>query len=1011
MSKKLYFFTLMFLALAFGSLNAAPEITLDGDGTEASPYLIKTKQDLINLSQWTYVADMSGYGNFLRTTGKYFKLANDIDLEYSEDFKGIGVTAISSLANQITFQGVFDGDNHTIHNMRIHAVEWIIAGYANPQTSIQRKSFIGTLGAGGVVKNLRMAADCDIEVYQYAGGIVGYAAANSQIVNCRNYANVAGYGQSIGGIVGFCQGSISDCFNAGNISCSVSQAGGIVGFGAGSVNRCANTGNVSMILDMSSASQKVGFGGIGGRMNFTTCSDNLNTGAVVGYNYVGGISGDIYATVNCINYGMVSSTDTTYCGSIGGQWSGNSFSSEKPSNCVSDAQILPIGLVAWQNFAGFTNATTAELTSGTALEGFSTDLWQFDAGKYPILKQFADEPSLQQARNTVAMIGNGQNALALSSAVTLNAAEGLVWSLNSGSSFSIQGNTLNMPASPNETPDTLIATCAAYNKRIPIIFNGQGGGVTSPFEGEGTAESPYLLKTKEDLIKLSKLTSTEDLQEATSKEQFAGKYFSIVNDIDVEYSDEFPGIAVGSNLHVHNYIKFRGIIDGNGHTLHNMKLGKIFWTVKPEDAADGLGTVDVDASRASAGYYAFVGHLGDGGIIRNLNIAADCKITGYTALGGVVGKMYDGSLVENCRNYADVLGYNSQIGGIAGALTDSAKVVNCYNAGNITTGTIVAGGIAGNNDGTISGCANAGDVTGKHLTTNVPVGEGFFSNIGGIAGLSIGAKAKADNCLNIGTITGEEQVGGIFGSFSMGNSCLNYGIIASEDLALSGNLYGNKASMAGKFPLDMYYDCQINRQRSVSNEDFTFNPGGGADKIPSSIPTPTLDLISGDTLANMPTSIWKYDANMYPTMLRFADEPKLKAGRSIIAVLIYPENANVVNKSILLYPAANLVWSVNDHFLLHDVEGSSNLKARPILDGEGIITATVGDNLMKKVFSVTLLNTTGVNELLGDKDVQSTRYYNLDGSAAIPVASDGKIYIVEIRYTDGTVRVVKMLNR
>ena len=69
-------------------------------------------------------------------------------------------------------------------------------------------------------------------------------------------------------------------------------------------------------------------------------------------------------------------------------------------------------------------------------------------------------------------------------------------------------------------------------------------GVATPkaaltdFEGEGTEASPYLIKSKDDLIRLSEISSTDnpnDLQAyGGSLSTFAGVYFKMTSDIDLE---------------------------------------------------------------------------------------------------------------------------------------------------------------------------------------------------------------------------------------------------------------------------------------------------------------------------------------------------------------------------------------------------------------------------------------------------------------------------------------------
>lgn len=947
--------------------------TFDGEGTEASPYLLRTKEDLIALSNMTSTDNYAdyAYGNVSVFSGVVFKMANDIDLEYSEDFKGICFTSNSTVARSLKFQGTFDGGGYTIHRLKIDGMVWDVApsdgafGTPNTLSSKDAKSFIGQLGTGGTVKNLRMAADCDISGFTAVGGIVGRAYAGATIDNCRNYADVTAYSKYAGGIVAYAQpgSTVTNCYNAGNITSGGEAVGGIGGHIMGTIKYCANTGDIAAkkISNLTAIYGRAG--GIAGNANDELPTDNLNTGNITATLNTGGISGEIQAAINCINYGMINGKSESTTGAIAGICSGSAFG-PKTSNCVYDSQIFTEGAVAGNIFAGIIGAETSTLTSGTPLDGFDTEIWQFEAGKYPILKQFADEPALTDACRIVATIATGETASTISSDITLSEAAGLTWSLNDGASFTIAGNKVKTPSAAMTEPDMLTATFGNIVKRIPILYTGSGS-TQGPFTGEGTEESPYLIQTKEDLITLSKLTSTNSSSEAPTKFTYEGKYFRLTNDIDLEYSDEFEGISVASSFALQTYIHFSGTLDGNGHSIHRMKIGKIYWITSPDEATDGLGTVDTDVCRNEANYSSFVGRLGNGGVIKNLNIASDCKIVGYSALGGFVGVMSYGSRIENCRNYADVLAYSSQAGGIAGEVAEGAVIENCYNAGNITTAILYAGGIAGNNKGTINNCANAGDVTGKHLTTNIPVGQGFFSGIGGITGEATASSCIVTNCVNSGTISGEEQIGGLLGSFGLAKNCLNYGIVVSEDAAQQGNLFGNKANMQGKIPDKLYYDSQINNSRAVSNEDFTQNQG----TYLVTRPTLTKNLVDGTQLEGLDPELWQFDAGMYPTLKQFADEPKIYTARRIIAEMTQNNNAYVVNLPVTLHQAEGITWSSSEHFQITDNA------AVPVKTGAATITATADDGQLTKTFYLAVLGTSDLEEIMAEKEVAEATYY------------------------------------
>ena len=80
------------------------------------------------------------------------------------------------------------------------------------------------------------------------------------------------------------------------------------------------------------------------------------------------------------------------------------------------------------------------------------------------------------------------------------------------------------------------------------------------------------------------------------------------------------------------------------------------------------------------------------------------------------------------------------VGGVCGR--NDGTITNCYNAGNLTAidPSAAIGGICGYNSGTIANCYNTGTVTAT----------GSIASVGGVCGCSI---APISNCYNIGTVT------------------------------------------------------------------------------------------------------------------------------------------------------------------------------------------------------------------------------------------------------------------
>ena len=102
----------------------------------------------------------------------------------------------------------------------------------------------------------------------------------------------------------------------------------------------------------------------------------------------------------------------------------------------------------------------------------------------------------------------------------------------------------------------------------------------------------------------------------------------------------------------------------------------------------------------------------------------------------------------NIKNVGVVDSYfkgNDFVGGVCGR--NDGTITNCYNAGNLTAieSSAAIGGICGyNNGGTVTNCYNTGTVTAT----------GQVSSVGGVCGCS---NAPISNCYNIGTVTATDS--------------------------------------------------------------------------------------------------------------------------------------------------------------------------------------------------------------------------------------------------------------
>jgi hypothetical protein len=192
----------------------------------------------------------------------------------------------------------------------------------------------------------------------------------------------------------------------------------------------------------------------------------------------------------------------------------------------------------------------------------------------------------------------------------------------------------------------------------------------------GTTENPILIYTVSDLKKVR-----DNINNQNSK--YGNSYYELMNDLD--FSNEQDWIPIG--LYGGNSERdfaFNGTFDGNGKIIKNIKI-----------------TDSSSQSTFSAGLF---GYIGDG-IVKNLGVEWTSFDTNYTCVGGIVGTLYEGKII-NCFSAGKISSRNSlysYAGGITGVIGWSATIINCYSTVNISS-LEYSGGIIGNGDN--SSCIN-----------------------------------------------------------------------------------------------------------------------------------------------------------------------------------------------------------------------------------------------------------------------------------------------------------------
>jgi len=219
-------------------------------------------------------------------------------------------------------------------------------------------------------------------------------------------------------------------------------------------------------------------------------------------------------------------------------------------------------------------------------------------------------------------------------------------------------------------------------------------------EGDGSIETPYIIRTPADMKGISDLVQANDT--------LRGKYFKVAD--DVSYFDltsellDYQPIGNAS-------FKFEGHFDGNFATFELAINGTsyyqgLFGFIGPEGTVQNTVTTGtVYGPRFAAG----IAGRNEGFITQSYNLA-DITANDYYA-GGITG--YNSGIIELTYNTGTITVNNEHYaGGIAGRMTRNSVIRHSYNTGTISVGRWYAGGIVGYSDGLTHSTYNAALVTG-----------------------------------------------------------------------------------------------------------------------------------------------------------------------------------------------------------------------------------------------------------------------------------------------------------
>lgn len=289
-------------------------------------------------------------------------------------------------------------------------------------------------------------------------------------------------------------------------------------------------------------------------------------------------------------------------------------------------------------------------------------------------------------------------------------------------------------------------------------------------------------------------------EEVNSGNTFDGVTVYLTADIDLGCTEEKQWIPIGKYIST-KQSGFNGVFDGQQHSITGIYIDT-------EDSYQGLfgfNTGIIKNVNVINSYIWGINNIGgivgenygddeyeglvynctySGTIIAGKSYNGTAK--GCNCVGGIVGYNFKG-IIEYCENFANIttIAGGSATGGITG-LNSHGTINNCSNSGILSASSGGGlGGISGDNWGMIYQCYNLGDASSScaggiavqnthgaiieecynigHINS---YGSSDSSYAGGIVGYISGLAtdiSKIKNCYNIGTISGNKNLGGICG--------------------------------------------------------------------------------------------------------------------------------------------------------------------------------------------------------------------------------------------------------
>ena len=693
---------------------------LDGEGTEESPYLIATGADLAY-----FAAQVNGGNGY---SGKYIKLTDDIDLNNAA-FTPIGSGSVSGSAVTIIgasncFKGTFDGDGHTVSNLKVDTGETVSAGFFGAAWNATIKN----LNVQGSVKGTKGSYALPV------GGLLG-CANNVTITNC----------------------SFNGTVESTNTNANSIAASGLVSTVTGgflTINKCSVSGTV------------ISFGRGGGILgdvngNFTvnimnSYCDATMTGAYEGYTGTAPTAGGL---IGFLNNGTISVTNCFFYGTA-------------PAKRASAMAGPVINHKAGGNltltrvyYNSDNNAPAEGGAFDVAVDGVGKTAEEFADGTVTaLLNTNHEEPVFEQGENYPVFYVNKCVHENISEEWSKDATNHWHVCLDCNEKFEVTAHTasdwiIDTAATEESTglkhKECTVCGYVLEEQVIPVYnpYAWDGTSVSESLAGTGTKEDPFIIATAADFAYFA--------NQSRGGNNYSGMYVQLNDDISLD------------NVAISPLGGFNGTFDGKGHEISGIKITSssgnqgFFVSISGGTVKNLTLTGSITSTGSAIG--GFAGYVASATFINCVN---DMDVTGRVKVGGFCGIASgdDCTNITFCTNNGNITATNTSnysfLGGFIGAIEASATVniTRSQNTGYIySPQRNVVGGFVGQNLGalTVENCINSGKVEGLSMI------GGIVADVNGNA-----VSLTVRNTINVGTIktirgAGQQaSLGGILGYYT-----------------------------------------------------------------------------------------------------------------------------------------------------------------------------------------------------------------------------------------------------